>query len=97
MDISRIRIMDTVFEGDATGSTERVWRRRLFVHHLPARVKRGEVKRHIGSKIFHNPLGEGFKLLFGIVFFWDEQGRDFQPDVGLMFEILQRVQNGLKV
>src|SRR6185437_6094162 len=55
-----------------------------------------EMQRHVGSKPRRHPFAKCTHLLRRIVLAWDKQGGDLEPGLGLVFDIDERVENGVK-
>ena len=66
------------------------------VRHLVVGMERGEVDRHVGAELLHDPRAHRLELGGGIVLSRDQQRGDLEPDVGLAFEIDERVEHGLQ-
>src|SRR5262249_7800115 len=60
-------------------------------------MKRGEMPRHIRSKIFCEPFGCAMQVLVCVVLTWNEQRGDLKPDIRFVPEISQCVQHRLKL
>ncbi len=60
-------------------------------------MERGEVHRHVGPEILDHPAGHGVELLVGVVVAGDDQVRDLHPDVRLVDQVLQGVEDVAQV
>ena len=63
------------------------------VAHLPVRVERREVHRHVGAKMFDDPLRHTVQLGIGVVLARDQQCCRLEPRVGLVTDVLERFQH----
>lgn len=57
-------------------------------------MKRREMKRNGVAEIFDHPFAEFFGFVGVVIFFGYHQIGDLKPDVGFLFEPLERVQHG---
>ena len=60
-------------------------------------MKGGEVQRHIAPQFTRDPLAHRAQLSIGVVLGRDQQRRDLGPAVGLVHQVLQRVEHGREV
>ena len=49
--------------------------------------------RHVGAEVLDDPGGHRVELGVGVVEARDQQGGDLEPDVGLVLEVLERVEH----
>ena len=97
MHVAGIGIAHAVFHRDPARVDECGRRCRRDVAHLPVRVKRGEVHRHVGPEIFRHPLRHFLELLLRVIEAGNEQGGDLEPYLGFVLEVLERVEHGLQM
>ncbi len=72
-------------------------RRPRLILQLEVRMKRREVQRHIGTEIFQYPLRQLTRFGRRIVQRRNDQIRNLEPHVRLVFQPLQGVQNRLQM
>ncbi len=60
-------------------------------------MKGGEVERHIAPQFTRDPLAHRAQLSIGVVLGRDQQRRNLGPAVGLVHQVLQRVEHGREV
>ncbi len=95
--VAGVRVADALAHGDLAGPCECGGRRGRHIAHLPVRVERGEVDRHVGTEVLEHPLAQLLDLTIRIVLARDQERRQLEPDVGLLLQVDQRVQHGLEV
>lgn len=89
--IARINVAQAGALRDLSRTRERGGRRRRRVTHLPVRMKRREMQRHIGAEPAHDPFGERSDLRWIVIAAGDQQRRDLQPDAGLALDVFEGV------
>src|SRR5262249_8415987 len=96
VDISGVHIMEPRRERDVARTRQRCgWRVELTLH-LPGGVERSKMQWHIGTALTQHPFAQARDLCFGVVFAWDQQGRDLEPGVRLLLHIAQRVEDSME-
>ena len=60
-------------------------------------MERGEVQRHVGAEVLDDPARHRVELVVAVVLAGDEQRRDLDPHVGLVHEVLERVEHVAEV
>ena len=53
--------------------------------------------RYVRADIFHHPLGHFLELLVRVILAGNQQSGDLEPDIGLMLEVLERIEHRLQV
>jgi hypothetical protein len=96
-DVAGIGIADAVLHRDTAGHGQGGRRSVRDLAHLPIWMKGCEVHRNVRPELLDHPLRQGLDFLLGIVFSWDEQRRDLEPDLGLVFKIDERLQHRLEM
>ena len=86
-DVAGVGIAHAILHRDSAGHGQGGRRRVRDLAHPPIRMKGCEVDRHVRPEMPDHPLRQGLDFLLGIVFSRDEQRRDLEPDLGLVFEI----------
>ncbi len=66
---------------------------RLHVGHLVVGMKRGEMQRHVGPELLHDPAALGLDLVVGVVLAGNEERSDLEPHVRPVPEIHERVEH----
>src|SRR5208282_6895305 len=64
-------------------------RRRGLVHHLPVRMERGEMQRHIGTEFVLDPLSHLMDFPLRVVLLGNEERRDLEPYLRFTLEVLE--------
>ena len=82
---------------DLPGPGQRRRRRVRDVDHLEVGVEGGEVQRHVGAQVLGDPRGQLVELGVAVVAAGDQQGRDLEPQVGLVAQVLERLEHRLEV
>ena len=57
-------------------------------------MKRREVERHVGAEPIHYPGALRFNFTGRVVLARNEQSGNLEPHVGLMLQVLERLQDG---
>src|SRR5215470_5048183 len=57
----------------------------------------GEMERDVGTEILQNPLAFFLDLFLGIIEARDKQGRDLEPNLGLVLQVLQGIEYRLQL
>src|SRR5215471_18688831 len=68
-----------------------------FVEHLEIGMKRSEMPWHISSEIFCEPFRSAMQFVITVVLSGNQKRRNFEPDMGFVTEIFQRVEYRLKL
>jgi len=55
------------------------------------------VQRYVGTQLLHDPLRHRLNLGLGVVLARYEQCREFEPDIGFVFQVKQRVEYRLQM
>jgi hypothetical protein len=97
VDVAGVRVAHAVAQCDLAGAGERRRRRALDVQHLEVGMERGEVHRHFGPEVLDDPGRHRMELLVGVVPVRNQQIGDLHPDVGLVHEVLERVEHRTQV
>jgi hypothetical protein len=97
VDIAGIDVTQTRFHRDAPRRLQRRRRRRRRVRHLPVGMKGGEVQRHVGAEMLHHPAALRLDFLRRVVLAGNEQGRDLEPNIGLVLEVFERLEHGAEL
>src|SRR5581483_6362032 len=97
VDIAGIDVAQAVFHRDAPRAHERRGRGRRDVGHFPIRVKRREVPRHFRAQILDRPLRHFLELFLGVVLPGNEESRDLEPYLGLVLQVLERLEHRFEV
>jgi len=93
MDVAQIDMVDSVGLGNLPGTFEGRVGGTFHTGHFPVRMKRTEMQRNIRTQPFHHPTAQLFQFTAGIVVSRNEQGGQFEPDLGFMFEVFQGFQH----
>ena len=94
VDVSSVHVTNTRLGRDASRPSERFRGRWRSVHHLPIRMECREMQRHVGAEAIHNPGTLRFNFGRRVVLTGNEQGGDFEPNVGFVFEVFERLKYG---
>ena len=95
--VARVRVANPVGECDLAGAGERRRRGGRDVEHLEVGVERREVHRHVTPEMLDDPPRHLVELGVGVVLAGDEQVGDLDPHVGLVDEVLERVEHVVEV
>ena len=96
VDVAGVDVAQAVAHGDLARAGQGRARGRRHVQHLVVGMEGREVERHVGPEMLHEPGAERLDLGRRVVLPRNEERRDFEPDVGLVLEIDQRVEHGLE-
>src|SRR6267142_4289127 len=97
VDIAFVYVMKAGISRDLPGAMQRFRGRFWFVAEREVGMEGGEVQRDVGAEVGEDPIGEFARLGGIIVQGGNHQVGDFEPDIGLVFEPLQRFENGLQM
>src|SRR6516164_1712515 len=97
MNIACIDISQAVGAGDIAGARQARSGSCRLVAHLPVRMERSQMQRHVGTEGISHPAAQRIDLAIGIVLAGDQQCGDLKPDTGVSFEIEQGVKHVLKM
>ena len=67
------------------------------VHHFPVRMEGREMQRHVGPEALHHPGALRLEFGVGVVLAGNQQGRDLEPDLRLVLEVLERVEHRIEL
>src|SRR2546429_2641978 len=87
--VAGVDVVQAVGERDVTGASQRRGRRARLIQHLPVRVKRREVQRHVGAEPVCDPARQPVELVVGVVLPGDQQRRDLEPYRRLSFQVFE--------
>src|SRR6516162_6954868 len=97
VDVAGVDVTQTRLQRDAPRRLQRRRRRRRRVHHLPVRMKGREVQRHVGAETLHHPAALRLDFRGRVVLAGNEQRRDLEPNIGLVFEVFERLEHRVKL
>lgn len=97
VDIAEVGVVDASVEGYLSCMKECVVWGSWGVLHFVIGVEGGEVEGDIWAEVIDDPVTEGAQFVGGIVFAGDQECGDLEPDVGLVLEVDECVQDGLEL
>jgi hypothetical protein len=95
--VADVDVCEAVAKRDAARTLQGRKRRGGVVQQTEVGVKRREVQWHIGAQVGEDPAGHLLELAVAVVFARDEQGGDFQPDLGARPQIHQGVEHAVQI
>ena len=93
VDVARVDVAQSVADRDFARTRQRRGRRARLVHHLPVRMERGEVQRHVRSELVGDPARHLLQLGVRIVLVRDQERRDLEPHPRLVPQIFERLEH----
>src|SRR5258708_8220890 len=95
--VACIHVAQAVLQGDLARAGQGRCRRRGNVGHLVVGVEGGEMQRHVGSELLGDPAALGGDFLIAVVLARGEERGDFEPDLGLVLEVDERIEHVLQM
>jgi len=94
MNIAGIDIAKACIRGDPPRRAQRLRWCRWMIHQLPVRMKGREMQRRVGAEPIHYPGALRFNFTGRVVLAGNEQGSNLEPNLGLMLQVLKRLEDG---
>jgi hypothetical protein len=86
-------VVQPYLPGDPARHSQGLGRGGRGVQHLPVGMEGREVQRHVRSEMFQNPAAQRFDLVRRVVLAGDQKRSVIEPNLCLMFEVLQRIEH----